>query len=144
MFFTSLPAIIDLTTARIVFPKQFKLISLRPLGFYAIVLQFLRLHFPEFNLTSDAGEASNGIPFNSQGVRSYANVNIGGAKYGSFHHHRGKGFCYGYTRGRHAVRVEYILSVNIPRQDPPISVNLALIRCFEHHPQDANHPWSLW
>ncbi|KAG1718486.1 hypothetical protein EDD22DRAFT_25330 [Suillus occidentalis] len=131
-------------SARIVFPKQFKLISLRPLGFYAIVLQFLRLHFPEFNLTSDAGEASDGIPFNSQGVRSYANVNIGGAKYGSFHHHRGKGFCYGYTRGRHAVRVEYILSVNIPRQDPPISVNLALIRCFEHHPQDANHPWSLW
>ncbi|KAG2123988.1 hypothetical protein DEU56DRAFT_917205 [Suillus clintonianus] len=108
-------------STRIVFPKQFKLISLRPLGVYAIVLQFLRLHFPEFNLTSDAGEASNGIPFDSQGVQSYANVTIGAAKYGSFHHH-----------------------LNIPRQDPPISVNVSLIRCFEHHPQDANHPWSLW
>ncbi|KAG1794490.1 hypothetical protein EV424DRAFT_1353856 [Suillus variegatus] len=70
-------------------------------------------------------------------------VNMGAAKYGSSLHHRGKGFCYGYVNGRHAARVNYILSVTIPHQNPPVIVNLALIRRFQEPTFNIEHPWSL-
>ncbi|KAG2749741.1 hypothetical protein P692DRAFT_201865260 [Suillus brevipes Sb2] len=130
-------------SVKIVLPNQFKIIALRPLNIYPIVLHFLRLQFPHLNLISDAGEALHGIPFESRGARSYATVNIGAAKYGSSLHHRGKGFCYGYVDGRHAARVDYILSVTIPHQNPPVIVNLALIRRFQEPALDIEHPWSL-
>ncbi|KAG1741310.1 hypothetical protein EDB19DRAFT_1583903, partial [Suillus lakei] len=127
----------------IMLPNQFKIIALRPLNIYPIVLHFLQLQFPHLNLILDAGEALHGIPFESHGVRSYATVNIGAAKYGSSLHHRGKGFCYGYVDGRHAAQVDYILSVTIPHQNPPLIVNLALIRRFQEPAFDIEHPWSL-
>ncbi|KAG2338156.1 hypothetical protein BDR05DRAFT_952143 [Suillus weaverae] len=87
-------------SGKIKFPNQSKKISLRPLNIYPIILQFLHCQFPELNLTSDAGQALQGIPFNSHGAKSYATVTVGAAKYGSSQHSRGKGLCYSYIEGR--------------------------------------------
>jgi len=134
---------VQFLVVKITLPNQFKIVALRPLNIYSIVLHFIRWKFPHLNLISDAGEALHGIPFESRGAKSYATVNMGATKYGSSLHHRGKGFCYGYVNGRHAARVDYILSVTIPHQNPPVIVNLALIRRFQEPTFNIEHPWSL-
>jgi hypothetical protein len=76
-------------------------------------------------------------------VRNHSYVEYDGIRYGSHLHSGGRRAQYGYIRQRQPVRVERILSIELPGR-PQMRTICALVRTFKAPAIVPDFPWSTW
>ncbi|QRW07944.1 Transposase family tnp2 [Ceratobasidium sp. AG-Ba] len=121
---------------------QLRVIDLEKHRIYQLVLDFCIEYWP------DAGIFGPGMPrqryLAPEGmVRNHSYVELNGVRYGAWEHTSGVGYCYGYIDGRSPVRIDRILSIEIPGV-PYMHCICALVRSFCPALVEAQFPWDTW
>ncbi|KAG9074782.1 hypothetical protein FS749_013632 [Ceratobasidium sp. UAMH 11750] len=76
-------------------------------------------------------------------VRNFSYVEYEALRYGSYWHTSGRRACYGYIDRRHAVRIERVLSIEIPDR-PDMRTICVIVRRFEAPVIEPVFPWDAW
>ncbi|KAG8705913.1 hypothetical protein FRC08_001369, partial [Ceratobasidium sp. 394] len=74
-------------------------------------------------------------------VRNFSYVEYEALRYGSYWHTSGRRACYGYINRRHAVRIERVLSIEIPDR-PDMHTICVIVRRFEAPIIEPVFPWD--
>lgn len=127
-------------------PSQTHIIDLNASFLYMRVLKFAqdRIHR---NIVSFGDRALNKPVYARlrSKVTAYNFVTVNGLRYGAFSRPQGQKSCYGYIRGREAVRIEHVFRVAIqPTTERPkeIAIVCAAIRRFRPALKIKQPPWN--
>ncbi|KAJ7020885.1 hypothetical protein C8F04DRAFT_1315733 [Mycena alexandri] len=92
-------------------PKQSPTLDIRTKGLYSTLLLFARSIWSDRKIVSDGGHQEGTVL--SSKVKSFGNVLVRGVKYGMSGHHRGKGYCYGFIKGRIPCQINYLVQISL-------------------------------
>ncbi|KAF8595180.1 hypothetical protein BDV93DRAFT_481245 [Ceratobasidium sp. AG-I] len=123
---------------------QSRAINIQQLGIYNTVLDFCRQMWPAHRFYGPGVVIPGGIYVPPEGaVRKHAYVEYDSLRYGSCWHSGGRRACYGYITNQQPVRVEQVLSIEIPN-NPRLRTICVLVRLFRRPEIQPNFPWSAW
>lgn len=100
----------------------------------------------QVQLKPDTATLLPGESFVAVAVKSHATVDVCGLRYGASTSPHGAKSCYAYMDGRQAVRIDYLLHIVHPRDDPaspPLTATCAVVRPFQHDDSLPEMPWAL-
>lgn len=123
---------------------QSRAINLRTTGLWNPVLEHCRQSWPGLQFYGPGLAIPGGIFLPAQGaVRRHAYIEYDAIRYGSHRHSGGRRACYGYIDHRQPVRVDWVLSIEIPTHRH-LKTICVLVQRFQAPEIRPNFPWTAW